>query len=191
MRGSMRHGSRSAIAWLLAGAVGGAASPAPAETPGADAALRHSVDQLRTSVGRWAVVTEFLNEDRSVAKSVTGTYEFSWVVPDKVVAGRSEIPELKRVAGILFYVNEAKKQIEMVSVGGDGALWIMTGPLGGEERLSQEYKTSGGGSGRLRFTRFNVSNDAFESRMEYTEDGGKTWKPGNHQTFRRAAPGAS
>ena len=62
----------------------------------------------------------------------------------------------------------------------------MTGPLGGEERLSQEYPTVGGGEGRLRFTRFNVSPDSFESRMEYTEDGGQSWKPGNHQVFLRA-----
>ncbi len=63
----------------------------------------------------------------------------------------------------------------------------MTGPLGGETRMTQEYGTTGGGTGRLRFTRYNVSADAFESRMEYTDDGGKTWKPGNHQTFRRTA----
>ena len=61
--------------------------------------------------------------------------------------------------------------IEMAAVGADGRLWIMTGPLGGEERLSQEYQTVEGGTGRLRFTRYNVSPDAFESRMEYTEDG--------------------
>lgn len=150
-------------------------------------AMQHSVEQLRSSVGRWTVVTEFLNEDGSVAKSVTGSYEFSWVVPDRVVAGKSEIPELNQAAGILFYISEAQRLIEMVSVGRDGRLWIMTGPLGGEERLSQEYETAEGGTGRLRFTRFNISDNAFESRMEYTDDGGKTWKPGNHQTFRRAA----
>lgn len=153
-------------------------------------ALQLSVDQLRTAVGRWAVVTEFLNDDGSVAKSVSGTYDFSWVVPDRVVAGKSEIPELKQAAGILFYINEAKRQIEMVSVGADGHRWTMTGPLGREERLSQEYKTAEGGTGRLRFTRFNVSPDRFESRMEHTADGGATWKPGNHQVFRRVARSA-
>ncbi len=40
----------------------------------------------------------------------------------------------------------------------------------------------------LRFTRFNVAADSFESRMEYTDDDGETWKPGNHQTFHRASP---
>ncbi len=134
-------------------------------------------------------MTDFLKPDGSVAKSVTGTYEFSWVVPDRVVAGRSEIPELKQVAGLLFYVNEGARQIEMSSVAGDGKLWIMTGPLGGETRVTQPFKTTRGGVGRLRFTRFNVAKDAFESRMEYTEDDGKTWTPGNHQKFRRAASG--
>ncbi len=105
---------------------------------------------------------------------------------DRVAAGKNEIPELKQAVGILFYINEKKGQIEMVSVGGDGALWIMTGPRGGEERLSQEYKSAEGGTGRLRFTRFNFAPDAFESRMEYTDDGAKTWKPGNHQKFIRS-----
>ncbi len=30
--------------------------------------------------------------------------------------------------------------------------------------------------------------EAFESRMEYTDNGGRTWKPGNHRTFRRINP---
>lgn len=162
-------------------------APALAADLAPEMALQHSVEQLRSAIGRWDVVTEFLNEDGSVAKSVTGTYEFSWIIPDRVVTGKSEIPELKQVSGILFYVNEAKQYIEMVSVGGDGKLWTMTGPLGKEERFTQEYKTTDGGTGKLRFTRFNVAADTFESKMDYTEDGGKTWKPGNHQTFRRAA----
>ncbi len=174
------------IRCLLAFVLAGLSATAFAEPPDKEAALQHSIEQLRTSVGRWDVVTEFLQEDGSVAKSVIGTYEFSWVVPDRVVSGRSEIPELNQVAGILFYVNERKARIEMVSVGSDGALWTMTGPLGGEERFSQEYKTTDGGTGQLRFTRFNVTQDAFESKMEYSENGGKTWKAGNHQTFRRA-----
>lgn len=173
--------------YLLAAALAGLCPPALAGAQDQPEALQRSVEQLRTVVGRWDVVTEFLNEDGSVARSVTGTYEFTWIVPDRVVAGRSEQPELKQAAGLLFYVNEAERKIEMVSVGGDGKLWIMTGPLGEEERLSQEFPTAGGGVGRLRFTRFNVSPDSFESRMEYTEDGGSTWKPGNHQVFRRAA----
>ena len=155
-----------------------------------DIPLRHSIEQLRSSIGQWEVVTESLNDDGSVARSVTGTYVFSWVVEDRVVAGRSDIPELDQIAGILFYVNEKKALIEMVSVGGDGRLWIMTGPLGGEVRMSQEFPTTEGGTLRLRFTRYNVTDDSFESRMEYTQDGGTTWKPGNHQVFRRAAPAA-
>ena len=159
--------------------------PVIAGDPTPEAALQHSVEQLRSSIGHWGVVTEFLNEDGSVARSVTGTYDFAWVVPDRVVTGRSDIPELVQTAGILFYVNEKKGLIEMVSVGADGRLWIMSGPLGGEERMSQEFPTTDGGSLRLRFTRYNVAEGSFESRMEYTTDGGKTWKPGNHQVFRR------
>jgi hypothetical protein len=73
----------------------------------------------------------------------------------------------------------------MVSVGGDGRLWIMTGPLGGETRTTEEFNTAGG-TGQRRFARYNVTGDAFESRIEYSDDGGATWKPGNHQTFLRS-----
>jgi len=154
-------------------------------SPAQDLALHHSVEELRNAVGRWEVATEFLKEDGSVAKSVSGSYEFSWIVTDRVVAGRSEMPG--QASGILFHINETKRTIEMVSVGADGHLWIMTGALGGDQRLSQEFKTETGSTSRLRFTRFNVSPNAFESRMELTDDGGKSWKPGNHQRFRRLA----
>ena len=158
----------------------------PRAEPGAEAsALERSRDQLRAAVGHWSVVTEFLNEDGSTARSVTGTYDFSWVVPDRVVAGRSSIPELDQAAGILFYIDEAQGNIEMAAVGGDGRLWIMTGPLGAEERLSREFPTADGGTGRLRFTRSDVTRYAFESRMEHTSDGGATWLPGNRQRFTR------
>lgn len=166
---------------VLAGVVCGAMAQEPADDP----QLRHSVEQLRSVVGAWDVVTEFLNDDGSVAKAVTGTYEFTVVVPDRVLAGRSDIAELQQTSAILFYVDAKRRHIEMTSVGADGRLWIMTGPLGEETRYTQEFDTTTGGKGQLRFTRFNVGPDAFESRMDYTEDGGATWKPGNHQVFRR------
>ena len=159
-----------------------------AQTTPADA-LAHSITQLRMSIGNWDVTTEFLNEDGAVARSVEGTYQFSWVIPDRVVSGRSDIPAMEQSSGILFYLNERKAIIEMVSVGADGNLWVMTGPLGGETRTTQPFTTQGGGHAQLRFTRFNVSMDRFESRMEYSEDGGETWKPGNHQVFRRVPAG--
>jgi hypothetical protein len=164
----------------------GLASAVLAQEPPDSAALERSVEQLRTAVGRWDVVTEFLNDDGSIAQTATGTYEFSWVVPDRVLTGRNDIPELGQASGILFYINEAKRTVEMVSVGGDGALWIMTGALGEEVRYTQEYPTQDGGTGQLRFTRYNVGKDTFESKMEWTDDGGETWTQGNHQVFRRA-----
>jgi hypothetical protein len=146
--------------------------------------LRASVDELKHVAGRWSVVTEFLNADGTIARSFKGTYEFEWVVHDRVLRGRSDIPELKQSSGILFYVNAAKKTIEMVSVGADGQLWTMTGPLGGDTRYSQSF-TADGKDQQLRFTRSAVMADRFESRMERTDDGGKTWVPGNHQVFVR------
>lgn len=61
----------------------------------------------------------------------------------------------------------------------------MTGPLGDDTRLTEEFPTASGGMSRMRFTRFNFTADSFESRMESTEDAGKTWQPGNQQKFRR------
>lgn len=162
------------------------ANTAMAQVAPDSSAMSHSVGQLRSAVGRWDVVTDFLEADGSIARSEPGTYTFEWVVPDRVVRGQSEIPGMGQVSAILFYVNEAKRVIEMVSVAGDGNLWVMTGPLGGETRTTPSFKSASGGDAQLRFTRFNVKADSFESRMEYTEDGGKTWKPGNHQRFTRA-----
>jgi hypothetical protein len=42
---------------------------------------------------------------------------------------------------------------------------------------------------QLRYTRFNVTPDRFESRMEVSRDGGASWKPDHHQVFRRAQAG--
>ena len=174
---------RSVAAMLALSLAGSAAAQAPAPDP----ALRHAEAQLAGSVGTWDVQTDFLKPDGTIARSVKGTYAFEWVVPGLVVSGRSEIPELKQSSGILFYVNAKKRKIEMASVGADGQLWIMTGKLGEEVRTTQAFDTAEGGVGQLRFTRFNVAEDAFESKMEYTEDGGKSWQLGNHQYFRRAA----
>jgi hypothetical protein len=160
--------------------------PMPGYAADAESELQYSVDELRLAIGDWQVVTEFFAGDGSIAQSVEGTYSFSWIIEDRVASGRNAIPELGLQSGILFYINETARHIEMVAVGKDGRLWIMTGPLGGSTRYSQTYEDSGGGTGQLRFTRYNVTDEGFESRMEYTEDGGETWKPGNHQMFRRA-----
>lgn len=178
------------LALVAAAMLTPAISPGLARAQGDyDEAMEQSVEQLRSMAGHWDVVTEFLDDDGSVARSVTGTYEFSWVVPDRVLSGKSAIPELQQISGILFYINQKKREIEMASVGADGHLWIMTGPLGGETRTTEEFSTADGGTGQLRFTRYNVTADAFESRMEYSDDGGATWKPGNHQTFLRSKAG--
>ena len=143
------------------------------------------VKQLRHAIGAWDVVTDFLNADGTVAQSVKGAYTFEWVVEDRVVQGKSNVPSLNRSAGILFYVNEKKKNIEMVSVGMDGNLWVMTGPIDGETRTTPPTVMSDGSTMQLRFTRYNIEANRFESKMERTTDGGATWLPGNHQVFVR------
>jgi hypothetical protein len=148
--------------------------------------LAAAVAQLRQAVGLWDVTTTQYGEDGKVAGVAAGTYRFDWIVPDRVLAGRSDVPEMKQASGILFYVNERRSTIEMASVGADGHLWVMTGPAGGETRTTPLTPLADGRNMQLRFTRFAVTPDRFESRMEVSLDGGESWKPGNHQLFVRA-----
>ena len=148
-----------------------------------------AVEQLRSAVGAWEVKTTQYGDDGNVARVACGTYRFEWIVPDRVLAGRSDIPDWKQASGLLFYVNERRSTIEMASVGADGNLWVMTGPAGGETRTTPAVPTSDGETMQLRFTRFNVSPNRFESRMEVSTDGGSSWKQGNHQVFERARTG--
>lgn len=171
-----------ALLSVLAGVPSAAAAPTDSS-----ARVAVGVAQLRAALGAWDVTTEFLDDSGRVARAAEGTYRFDWVVEDRVLAGRSEIPAMQQTSGILFYVRERKLEIEMVSVGGDGRLWVMTGPIDGETRTTPDLPTVGGGTMRLRFTRYAVTPDRFESRMEYSVDQGATWAPGNRQVFRRAA----
>lgn len=148
--------------------------------------LDDSIAQLRHAVGDWNVTTEFLQGDGTVARRVEGTYHFEWVVPGRVISGHSAIPELSQRSAILFDVSEGRGVVEMVAVGPGGQLWVMSGPLGDETRTTEPVPDGAGGQMRLRFTRYNVSADRFESRMERSTDNGATWKPGNHQVFVRA-----
>ncbi|NNE43072.1 MAG: hypothetical protein HKN12_02590 [Gemmatimonadetes bacterium] len=174
------------LATMMLVTLPGAARTVQADSPAEPTPLEISVQELRDAIGTWNVTTEFLNPDGSVANTAEGVYSFEWVVPDRVVSGRTHLPEVQRTAAVLLYVSEAEEKIEMVSVGDDGKLWIMTGPLGGSTRTTQPFDTADGGTGQLRFTRYNVAPDSFESRMEFTTDEGATWAPGNHQVFRRA-----
>lgn len=157
-----------------------------AETAQAQDEPPPGVEQLRHVIGDWDVMTEFLNADGSVARSAEGSYSFEWVIPDRLVSGVSRVPELDIVSGLLFYVRPASGEIEMVSVGRDGQLFVMTGADGEQVRTTGDFPTAGGGTMRLRFTRYNVEADAFESKMEYSTDGGETWLQGNRQAFQRA-----
>jgi hypothetical protein len=168
-------------ALLLGLSFGAAAHPAFAD----DGNLQASLEELRHVVGEWATTTEEIDPDGNITRTLQGTYRFDWVIPDRVLSGRSDVPELGRASAILFYVSETKDTIEMVSVAADGRLWVMTGELGGNTRYTEPYPTGDGGTGQLRFTRYNVSDDSFESKMEYSSDGGNTWTEGNHQVFRR------
>lgn len=160
------------------------ASAAAEEAAGADS-LAKSVQELRDCIGRWAVVTEFMRPDGTVARSLDGTYTFEWVMEDRIVKGMSAIPDLGGASGLLFWVDESAGTIVMASVGADGKLWVMTGPAGGDTRYTEPYEAADGTERQLRFTRYNHTPDRFESRMEYTSDGGKTWIQGNHQVFER------
>jgi len=151
--------------------------------------LANAVQQLRHSVGLWHVTTTQFDDKGGVARVGSGTYRFDWVVPDRVLSGRADMAEWKQSAGMLFYVNPERSTIEMTSVGPDGQLWVMSGPAGGETRTTPPTVLPDGRKLQLRFTRFNVSANGFESRMEQSYDGGASWRPGNHQSFKRASGG--
>jgi hypothetical protein len=173
-------GFTAALALAIPGPAA-AATLQPAQAVQASPAL----GQLRHIVGTWDVRTEFLNPDASVARAAEGTYEFEWVIPDRVARGVSRIPSLDQASAILFYLRPAQRQIEMVSVGADGRLWVMTGPDDSEVRTTADVPTADGGRMRLRFTRFNVTPGRFESRMDWSTDGGASWTQGNRQVFVR------
>lgn len=156
---------------------------AAAQLTHADSVAR-GVEQLRQAIGDWSATTEFLREDGTAARTVEGTYTFRWVVPDRVISGVSEIPALQQRSAIIFYVSDTKGIIEMVSVGADGDLWVMTGPIAGETRTTLPKTMPDGTVLELRFTRSEVTADSFRSQMEYRAGGGE-WKPGNRQSFQR------
>ena len=180
------HAPAAALLFLLASPLADANERPPSQIAGA-------VAQLRQSVGLWSVTTTRFGEDGAVAGVASGTYRFDWIVPDRVVAGRSDIPDWKQSSGILFYVNERRSTIEMASVGADGQLWVMSGPADGETRSTSPTPLADGRTMTMRFTRNTITPDRFESRMEVSLDGGDSWKPGNHQLFVRAIgnPGGS
>ena len=144
-----------------------------------------ALEQLRHVIGEWDVVTTFIRPDGSEAGSFDGIYAFEWVMEDKIVKGLSTIPQFKMASGLLFYLRDSTGEIEMASVGPDGHLWVMTGPQDSETRVTPNTDMPDGSTLMLRFTRFNVSENRFESKMERSTDGGETWVQGNHQVFVR------
>lgn len=149
-------------------------------------ALASAVQQLRQAVGQWEVTTTRYGANGIVAGIACGTWQFDWVVPDRVLAGRSSIPDWKQSAGILLYLNERRSTIEMASVGADGQLQVMAGPAGGDSRTTAAIALADGRRMLQRYTRYKVTTDRFESRIETSYDGGLNWKPGQHQLFVRA-----
>lgn len=173
------------LAALLASGVSGPALLAQDPQESSADAASPAVEQLRHVVGIWDVTTTFIAPDGTEAVSFDGTYDFDWVVQDRIVRGISSIPELQMSSGILFYLRPSTNEIEMVSVGPDGQLWTMTGPQDSETRSTPIVQMPDGSTLKLRFTRFNVTPDRFESRMERSTDGGETWTLGNRQVFLR------
>jgi hypothetical protein len=149
-------------------------------------ALDGAVEELRQAVGRWNVTTTRFQDNGAVAGVASGICQFDWVVPDRVLAGRSSIPDWKQSAALLFYLNERKSTIEMASVDADGQLTVMAGAAGADTRATASVKLADGRRMLQRYTRYAVGPDRFESRLETSYDGGRTWKPDLHQLYVRA-----
>lgn len=173
------------LALLAAACTVPATALAQSAVPTPAAAIDAGTAQLRHVIGSWAVTTQFIAQEGGIAASFDGVYHFRWVVPDRLISGTSTIPALQQTSAILFYLRPASDAIEMTSVGADGMLWVMTGPRNGEVRETANRTMADGSSLKLRFTRYNVAPDSFESRMDVSTDDGATWRQGNHQLFRR------
>ena len=107
------------------------------------------------------------------------------MVPDRgFAAAAGKFPEMKQASGILFAINEAAAIIEMAAAGRRQKLWVMTGRWAAKDdcRRCTPLPTV---RPAARFTRFNVEDDRFRSCAWNTDDGGKSWKSGNHQVFKR------
>jgi hypothetical protein len=152
------------------------------DTPRLDAA----VEQLRQAAGRWNVTTTRYADNGAVAAVATGTWSFDWVVPDRVLSGRSTIPDWNQSAGMLFYLNERVFTLEMAQVGADGQLVVMKGRVGTETRTTAPVALPDGRKVVQRHTRYGIGRDRFEAKMETSYDGGQSWKLGYHQLFVRA-----
>lgn len=148
--------------------------------------LASAVQQLRQAAGHWNVTTTRYATNGAVAAVASGTWQFDWVVPDRVLSGRAVIPDWKQAAGMLYYLNERRSTLEMASVGADGQLQLMSGPAGAETRTSAAIPLADGRRMLQRYTRYGITTDRFEARMETSHDGGLSWKPGHHQLFVRA-----
>jgi hypothetical protein len=148
-------------------------------------ALASAVQQLRQAAGRWNVTTTRYAANGAVAAVATGTWSFDWVVPDRVLTGRAVIPDWNQSAGMLFYLNERMYTLEMAQVGADGQLLVMTGAAGTETRTTEEIPLPDGRHMVQRHTRYRITADRFEAKLETSYDGGQSWKPGIHQLFVR------
>jgi hypothetical protein len=149
-------------------------------------ALDAAVEQLRQAAGRWNVTTTRYADNGSVAAVATGTWNFDWVVPDRVLSGRSVIPDWSQSAGMLFYLNERLITLEMAQVGPDGQLVVMSGPAGAASRTTAAVALPDGRRMLHRHTHYGVTRDKFEAKLETSYDGGQSWKLGFHQLFVRA-----
>lgn len=160
--------------------------PLAQATDAAPPELSTAVQQLRQAAGRWNVTTTRFSDTGAVTAVATGTWSFDWVVPDRVLSGKAVIPDWNQSEGMLFYLNERLITLEMAQVGANGQLLVMSGPAGAESRSTPVVALPDGRKMVQRHTRYRVSADRFESRMETSYDGGQSWKPGYHQLFVRA-----
>lgn len=147
--------------------------------------LDAAVEQLRQAAGRWSVTTTRYADNGSVAAVATGTWSFDWVVPDRVLSGRSVIPDWSQSAGMLFYLNERFFTLEMAQVGSDGQLVVLSGPASAASRKTAVIPLPDGRRMVQRHTRYGVTRDKFEAKLETSYDGGQSWKLGYHQLFVR------
>ena len=147
--------------------------------------LATAVQQLRQAAGRWNVTTTRYAENGAVAAVATGTLNFDWVVPDRVLAGKLRHSRLEPVGRHALLPERAHVHARDGAGRRRRAAHRDERPRRDRDANDRADRMPDGRRMLQRHTRYGVTANRFEAKMEMSYDGGANWKPGYHQLFVR------
>jgi len=140
--------------------------------------------RLDYHIGEWSVHIEFLDSAGNVTRTAEGT-DISRYLIDSTVVELTTIDDGNNISkGWIFY-NIKEQKYYLVSVSSEGDLWILKGGLDQYVITSDPREQLNGKTVQIRFTHYNIEENSFEAIMEYTIDGGKTWRKAYRQIITR------